>query len=132
MDNRILTYIYYTMVRISMNFMLTAVSFSVFFIYRNIYGLDDIQTGFAIFIGRLFMGVASIFFGYLSDNTKYGIVGKRKSYIVIGLPILIICFFLLFNPFFFINDDKHLFTWFLSTSILFNLFYGFIIIPYQA
>ncbi len=132
MRNNTSYFFYYSLPRYTMSLMQNAVNFSIFYIYRNLFLLGDIETGLGIFIGRIVIGIASLLFGYMSDKTNHGIIGRRKTYVGIGMPLLIFSFFLMFNPYLFLKDTTYLFTWFLITVILFNLFYGLIVIPYQA
>ena len=58
--------------------------------YTYTIGLDSLLTSVGIFIGLIFNAVGSPFFGFLSDKKKASKYGKRRLYMLYGLPLYII------------------------------------------
>jgi len=60
--------------------------------------LDSILVSIGSTINMLSTGISSILFGVILDNTKPKKIGKRRPYILIGLPIWLIAAILIYFP----------------------------------
>jgi len=60
--------------------------------------LDSILVSIGSTINMLTMGFSSIIFGVILDNTKPKKIGKRRPYILIGLPIWLVSAVLVYFP----------------------------------
>ena len=125
---------HYASARIGSTLLINMVDVSLFFLYRNIYGLDDIPTGTAIAIAKIAVGLFSLLLGVLNDNTPIFIqkrIGSNKFWLVIGSPALSLTYVLLFLPPDGL-DQLSLYRWLLIFNVLFHLFYAFVSISYLA
>ena len=93
--------------------------------------LDDLQAAFGISLGKLIIAVASIGSGILSDRLPQVRYGRRKIFLAIGSPLLMISSILVFSPTLFIQNDL-LFVWYITWNSILHFSYGIISIPYQA
>jgi Na+/melibiose symporter-like transporter len=60
--------------------------------------LDSILVSIGSTINMLSMGFSSIIFGVILDNTKPNKIGKRRPYILLGLPLWLIAAILIYFP----------------------------------
>jgi Na+/melibiose symporter-like transporter len=67
-----------------------------FYVYTI--GLDAMLVSTGIFIGLCIYAISSPIIGALSDNRKPSKLGKRKPFILLGLPIGVICAVLNWTP----------------------------------
>ncbi|MFX0043019.1 MAG: MFS transporter [Candidatus Hodarchaeota archaeon] len=106
--------------------------FALFTLYAKAYELNTFLVGIALALGKLAVASSQFFFGWLSDS-KYTKWGRRKPYLVILSPILMISFLLLLLPILVIDytNTTTLFSWLLLWNIIFNLSYG-ITSPYLS
>ncbi|MFX1454976.1 MAG: MFS transporter [Promethearchaeota archaeon] len=81
---------------ISLMMMLTG-SYSYYF-YVYTVRLDSVYVSIGSTIYMITMAFSSIIFGVLLDNTKPKKIGKRRPYILIGLPIWLISMILVYLP----------------------------------
>ena len=86
--------------------------------------------GLAQSVGRFLNAIADPLIGYLSDNTRSRL-GRRRPYILIGTPVLVILFLLVFRPTFPAGNPGN-FYHLLITINLFYLFYAIVITPYLS
>ncbi|NHJ01569.1 MAG: hypothetical protein EAX86_05470 [Candidatus Heimdallarchaeota archaeon] len=106
------------------------------FVYYLFFGLseDPFLAFLGVAIGKLVIGITCYLSGYLSDRTQTRI-GRRKPFVVIGMPILAIAFFLLYNPHLILpanSTEIMIFGYLLFFNSVYQAAYGFLIIPYQA
>ncbi|MEC8021989.1 MAG: MFS transporter, partial [Pseudomonadota bacterium] len=65
--------------------------------YTDVVGADIALVGFVLLAIRLFDAVSDPIIGALSDRTKSPL-GRRRPWIALGVPPLIIALYLLFSP----------------------------------
>lgn len=80
------------------NFVNTFTLSYIYFYYVYVVGLDSFLTSIGIFIATIISAFGSIIFGVLSDNRPVGHHGKRKPFILFGLPIFIVTCILFWTP----------------------------------
>lgn len=126
--------IIYGMGRFGSTTLLTLISLATFFLYKEIYLLDDVLNGVANAIGKIAIAVSSIAMGYISDRFEHKKLGRRKPFVLTGSIFLAVSFILLFFPHIFvnINDQIMLFGYEALWLAAFNFFYGYLLTPYQA
>ncbi len=106
------------------------------FVYYAFFGLseDPFLAFLGVAIGKLVIALTSYLSGYISDRTKTR-WGRRKPFILIGAPLLAVCFFMLYSPHIFIagvTDTGVIFSYLLIFNSLYQALYGFLLTPYQA
>ncbi|MHA1975773.1 MAG: MFS transporter [Candidatus Hodarchaeales archaeon] len=106
------------------------------FVYYAFFGLseDPFLAFLGVAIGKLVIAFTSYLSGYMSDRTTTR-WGRRKPFIIIGAPLLAICFFLLYSPHLFlagVTDKWTIFTYLLLFNSLYQALYGFLLTPFQA
>ncbi|WP_421860809.1 MFS transporter [Parvibaculum sp.] len=94
--------------------------------YTGTLGLDLATVGFILMIARLSDVVTDPLIGLLSDKTHTRI-GRRRPWILAGIPLLVLSSFMLFNP---ANDVGNLYLLFWISAIY--LAFTLIAIPYVA
>ncbi len=70
----------------------------LFMFYTYTVGLDSFIVNLATGISTLLNGILAPLFGYLGDRKRPGKFGKRKPFIFIPLPLMLISFILLWMP----------------------------------
>ncbi len=112
--------------------MLPSTAFSLFYTY---YYVEKLALPLALFtLGRsiyvVWDAAVQPVSGYLSDRTRTR-WGRRKPWIVAGIPVYIVSFVLLYSaPRF--DDDISLFIWFLSFQLLFEASMAIISVNYLS
>ncbi len=106
------------------------------FVYYAYFGLseDPFLAFLGVAIGKLVIAFSSYLSGYISDRTKTR-WGRRKPFIIIGSPLLALCFFLLYSPHIFlagVTDSGIIFSYLLIFNSLYQGLYGFLLTPFQA
>ncbi|UJG42123.1 MAG: MFS transporter [Candidatus Heimdallarchaeum aukensis] len=110
-------------------------SLATVWIYNNHFALNQTWNSIGNAVGKIVIAFSGFLFGYISDilppNMK---LGKRKFFIWTGAPALALSFVMLFIPHLFIplNNQVAVFSWLLIWNSLFNLFYGYLLTPYQS
>ena len=69
---------------------------SIFYIY--VVGLDAFLVGVGTALGSILNGICAPMFGFISDRRKPTKLGKRRPYLLFGLPGLILAFILIWLP----------------------------------
>nr|MDO8115342.1 MFS transporter [Candidatus Sigynarchaeota archaeon] len=74
--------------------------YNVFSAYYYIYviGLDPFSTMFGVFLSLLAFAISSTIFGVLADNKKPGKHGKRRPFLLVGIPGLFTFMILCWTP----------------------------------
>ncbi len=86
--------------------------------------------GGALVAGRIVDALADPLIGYWSDNTKTRL-GRRRPFIIIGAPLLSVCFFVLFYPLF-PAGSAILIGFTVVMMSLFWFFFTVIMVPYLS
>ena len=77
---------------------ITFVNVYTFQFYVYTIGLDALLVSFGMFIGLIVFSFGAILFGVISDNKKPGKMGKRRSFLLLSLPRMIIFMILIWIP----------------------------------
>lgn len=92
-------------------------SFAAIF-YVDMLGLDMKKYSFVLFLYTFVDAIDNPVYGFLSDRTRTK-WGRRRPWLVIGVPLLILCFIMFFNvPSFISADSNMLFIYMLLMYIL--------------
>ena len=94
--------------------------------YTGEFGMDLATVGYVLLGARIFDAVTDPLIGYLSDNSKSR-MGKRRPWLLIGVPVLLLGIWVLFAPF--IQPDA---TYLMIASCLTYLGWTLIQIPYWS
>jgi GPH family glycoside/pentoside/hexuronide:cation symporter len=107
--------------------------FASFYIYWQVFQLDPALAGVMGAAGKTTIMIASYIIGFISDS-MWTRLGRRKPFILSGAPLLAFSGFLHFTPIYFLKtiDQASLFWWGTGTSVLFHIFYAWLLTPYQA
>ncbi|MHA1893605.1 MAG: MFS transporter, partial [Candidatus Helarchaeota archaeon] len=128
--------IFYGLSRVGTAITLGIIDFAIIGLYRDHFGLADEFTLFATFFGLLIIAFSSFFMGYLSDRIKTKI-GRRRPFILIGVPILSISFIFVLSPQVFFGVptpgfNTPLFIYLIVLLSIYKFMYGLLVVPYQA
>ncbi|MHA1734085.1 MAG: MFS transporter [Promethearchaeota archaeon] len=118
--------------RLGSSLLMGTVAFALFTLYTTAYNLDEIRTGLAISVGYLAIAASQFFLGWISD-AKYTRWGRRKPFIIILSPLLVVSFIFLMMPTLVLEDTSGdtMFVWLLVWDVLFEAAYG-LTTPYQS
>jgi GPH family glycoside/pentoside/hexuronide:cation symporter len=126
----------YAMGRFGPSFLMTMITVTVFYVYGTRFQLDWLLNGISLFASYLVIGLTHWLTGYYSDGirTRWG---RRKPFVVIGTPGIVVSGFLLFVPnwFFDIGNESSqllLFAYYLILLCSFKFFYAFTMTAHQA
>ncbi|MBD3190669.1 MAG: MFS transporter [Candidatus Heimdallarchaeota archaeon] len=123
----------YGICRFGTSIFMNVTTLATYWIYANHFSLDPFLSGTGNAVGKIIIGLSGFIFGYISDilPPKWG---RRKFFIWTGAPALALSFVMLFIPHLFIpiNSQTSVFVWLLIWNSLFNLFYGYLLTPYQS
>ncbi|MHA1500676.1 MAG: MFS transporter, partial [Candidatus Heimdallarchaeota archaeon] len=112
------------------------VTLALFYIYDKEFGLSEgtFLNSTALAVGKVIIGFSGFIFGYISDIIPPGKFNRRKFFIWTGAPLLAVSFIMLFVPNLLIPNAGiyGIFTWLLVWNGMFNLFYGYLLTPYQS
>ncbi|MHA1682849.1 MAG: MFS transporter [Promethearchaeota archaeon] len=109
--------------------------------YVDVMGLRGILSGLGMAFGKIAIAASGFIMGYVSDRFPRNKLGRRKPFLIIGVPALCISFLFLLLPHLFfaipvagVNSPFQglLFMWATLWSSIFNFSYGFVITPYQS
>lgn len=93
-------------------------------------GLSAYWIGFVMLIARIWDAITDPLMGYLSDATRSR-MGKRRVYILIAAPLVLLSFFLMFYPYSFASTAWRV-TAVLLSYILFCTVQTMVMIPYYS
>ncbi|HUU77737.1 MAG TPA: MFS transporter [candidate division Zixibacteria bacterium] len=126
----------YGICRFGTSIFMNVATLATIWIYDNVYGLKDVpyMNATAVAIGKIIIAFSGFIFGYISDIIPGKKIGRRKFFIWTGAPLLALSFVMLFIPHLFISSDQTIavFVWLLVWNSMFNLFYGYLLTPYQS
>lgn len=91
-------------------------------------GIDPMWSGFIILVARIFDAIIDPIIGWLSDSTKSRF-GKRRIYLIVCSPLIVIAMFLLFYPFNFSSMTLRIISVLLS-YLIFVAVQSTVMIPY--
>ena len=106
------------------------------FVYYAFFGLeeDPLLAFLGVAIGKIVIGFTQFSAGYISDRTQTR-WGRRRPFIIIGAPLLAICFFFLYSPHLIIgsvDDPMIIFGYLLIFNALYQAVYGLLTTPFQS
>ncbi|HUT80115.1 MAG TPA: MFS transporter [Candidatus Bathyarchaeia archaeon] len=126
----------YSVARFGTSIFMNIVTLALFYIYDKEFGLaeDSNLNAIALAVGKVVIGFSSFIFGYISDILKPSKIGRRKIFIWTGAPLLAFSFIMLMTPNLLIPSAgvTGVFVWLLIWNAFFNLFYGYLLTPYQS
>jgi GPH family glycoside/pentoside/hexuronide:cation symporter len=126
----------YAMGRFGPSFLITMIQITAFYVYGTRFELNWFLNGISTSLSYVVIGLTHWLTGYYSDGLKTR-WGRRKPFVVLGTPGIVISGFLLFVPNWFINTaDPSLeilvFTYYLVILCLFKFFYAFVMTAHQS
>jgi GPH family glycoside/pentoside/hexuronide:cation symporter len=126
----------YSMGRFGPSFLMTMITMTVFYVYGTSFQLNWFLNGISLAASYVVIGLTHWFTGYYSDTLKSR-WGRRRPFIVIGTPGIVISAFMLFIPNWFLDTanpalELVLFTYYLIFLCLFKFFYAFVMTAHQA
>jgi len=118
------------------SFLMTFITLTSFYIYGHRFELNWLLTGISLSASYVVIGLTHWFTGYYSDSLKTR-WGRRRPFVVLGTPALIVSGFLLFVPNWFLDiadpaTETLVFVYYLTTLCLFKFSYAFLMTAYQA
>lgn len=122
----------FAMPRIGSAILLGIVGFALFNLYTAGYQLDEYRVGVAIALGYVAIALSQFLLGWISDK-KYTRWGRRKPYIIVLTPVLVLAFIMLLMPSLVLTDPSEdvLFGWLVFWDVVFEAAYG-LTTPYQS
>jgi len=126
----------YSMGRFGPSFLMTMITMAVFYVYGTSFQLNWFLNGISLAASYIVIGLTHWFTGYYSDRLESR-WGRRRPFVVLGTPGIVITAFLLFVPNWFIDTTNPalqlvLFTYYLGLLCLFKFFYAFTMTAHQA
>lgn len=126
----------YSICRFGTSIFMNIVTLALFYIYDQEFGLSEgtYLNSTALAVGKVIIGFSGFIFGYISDIIPPEKFNRRKFFIWTGAPLLAVSFIMLFVPNLLIPNAGiyGIFTWLLVWNGMFNLFYGYLLTPYQS
>ena len=126
----------YGICRLGTSLLLNIVTVFTFWAYKDIFEIPAELSGIGNAIGKIAIAISGFVFGYLSDiiDPSKRKLGRRKFFIWTGAPLLALSFIMLFTPHLFIPVEQEImrFVWLIIWNSMFHLFYGYLLMPYQA
>lgn len=126
----------YAMGRFGPSFLMTMITMTVFYVYGTRFELNWFLNGIALAASYVVIGLTHWLTGYYSDRmeTRWG---RRRPFIIVGTPGIVVFGFLLFVPNWFLNTadpslELLVFTYYLTMLCLFKFFYAFVMTAHQA
>lgn len=126
----------YSMGRFGPTLLLTMITISAFYVYGTSFQLNWILNGVSLALSYIVIGLTHWYIGYYSDSLKSR-WGRRRPFVVIGSPGIVISVFLLFVPNWFLDTanpalEIPLFLYYTAFLCLFKFFYAFVMTAHQA
>ena len=126
----------YSMGRFGPAFLMTMITMAVFYVYGTSFQLNWFLNGISLATSYVVIGLTHWFTGYYSDRMESR-WGRRRPFVIIGTPGIIITAFLLFVPNWFLDTanpalELVLFTYYIVFLCLFKFFYAFTMTAHQA
>ncbi|MFW9862822.1 MAG: MFS transporter [Candidatus Thorarchaeota archaeon] len=126
----------YAMGRFGPSFLITMIQITAFYVYGTRFELNWFLNGISTSLSYVVIGLTHWLTGYYSDGLKTR-WGRRKPFVVLGTPGIVISGFLLFVPNWFINTadpslELLVFTYYLVILCLFKFFYAFVMTAHQS
>ena len=117
-------------------FLMTMITMAVFYVYGTSFQLNWFLNGISLATSYVVIGLTHWFTGYYSDRMESR-WGRRRPFVIIGTPGIIITAFLLFVPNWFLDTanpalELVLFTYYIVFLCLFKFFYAFTMTAHQA
>ncbi|MBK5114018.1 MAG: MFS transporter [Candidatus Heimdallarchaeota archaeon] len=126
----------YGICRFGTSIFMNVTTLAAIWIYDNVFGLAGYPylNSAAAAVGKIIIAFSSFIFGYISDIIPGNKINRRKFFIWTGAPMLAISFVMIFIPHLFISSTSiwSVFSWYLIWNSMFNLFYGYLLTPYQS
>ena len=126
----------YAMGRFGPSFLITMIQMTAFYVYGTRFELNWFLNGISLSASYVVIGLTHWLTGYYSDglDTRWG---RRRPFVVLGTPGIVILGFLLFVPNWFVNTadpslELLVFTYYLVILCLFKFFYAFTMTAHQS
>ena len=122
--------------RFGPSFLMTMITMTVFYVYGTSFQLNWFLNGISLAASYIVIGLTHWFTGYYSDTLKSR-WGRRRPFVILGTPGIIISAFLLFVPNWFLDTanpalEPILFVYYIVYLCLFKFFYAFVMTAHQA
>ncbi|MFW9910715.1 MAG: MFS transporter, partial [Candidatus Thorarchaeota archaeon] len=126
----------YSMGRFGPSFLLSMITITAFYVYGTRFELNWLLNGISLAASYTVIGLTHWLTGYYSDGLKSRF-GRRRPFVIIGTPGIVITGFLLFVPNWFLNTadtslELMVFGYYLTMLCLFKFFYAFVMTAHQA
>ena len=126
----------YSIGRFGPSFLMTMITMTVFYVYGTSFQLNWFLNGISLAASYVVIGLTHWFTGYYSDTLESR-WGRRRPFVIIGTPGIVITAFMLFVPNWFLDTadpalELVLFTYYLIFLCLFKFFYAFVMTAHQA
>jgi GPH family glycoside/pentoside/hexuronide:cation symporter len=116
--------------------LMTFVTLTSFYVYGSRFELNWLLAGLSLSLSYVVIGLTHWLTGYYSDRieTRWG---RRRPFVVVGTPALVVSGFLLFVPNWFLDmtsptGEMLIFIYYLTTLCSFKFSYAFLMTAYQA
>jgi GPH family glycoside/pentoside/hexuronide:cation symporter len=122
--------------RFGPSFLMTMITMTVFYVYGTSFQLNWFLNGISLAASYVVIGLTHWFTGYYSDRMQSR-WGRRRPFVILGTPGIVISAFLLFVPNWFLDTanpalEMTLFTYYIVFLCLFKFFYAFVMTAHQA
>jgi GPH family glycoside/pentoside/hexuronide:cation symporter len=126
----------YSIGRFGPSFLMTMITMTVFYVYGTSFQLNWFLNGISLAASYIVIGLTHWFTGYYSDRMQSR-WGRRRPFVIVGTPGIVISAFLLFVPNWFLDTanpalEMTLFTYYIVFLCLFKFFYAFVMTAHQA
>ncbi|MFW9813904.1 MAG: MFS transporter [Candidatus Thorarchaeota archaeon] len=126
----------YSMGRFGPSFLMTMITMTVFYVYGTSFQLNWFLNGISLAASYIVIGLTHWFSGYYSD-TMQSRWGRRRPFVILGTPGIVISAFFLFVPNWFIDTanpalELSVFGYYIVLLCLFKFFYAFVMTAHQA
>jgi GPH family glycoside/pentoside/hexuronide:cation symporter len=126
----------YSMGRLGPSFLMTMITMTVFYVYGTRFELNWFLNGISLSASYIVIGLTHWLTGYYSDGLESR-WGRRRPFIVLGTPGIVVSGFLLFVPNWFLNTadaslELLVFAYYLAMLCLFKFFYAFVMTAHQS